>query len=142
MIRRFYYQALLAILIVILHAPAVWAGGVWLYEGGTPDLGAAGAGRAALAADASTTSVNPTGMTRRDRSQLLAAVQGLYINTQFNTDLSGFGGVDGGNAGGFVPNGGLHYVHRVTDGFRLGISATPTSVWASITTMTGPAATM
>lgn len=26
------------------------AGGLWLYEGGTPDLGTAGAGRAALAA--------------------------------------------------------------------------------------------
>ena len=25
---------------------AAWGGGVWLYEGGTPDLGTAGAGRA------------------------------------------------------------------------------------------------
>jgi len=123
MITRFYHCARLALLIVFLHIPAAWGGGVWLYEGGTPDLGTAGAGRAALAADASTAGSNPAGMTRLDRSQMLAAVQGLYINSKFDTDLSGFGGGDGGNAGGFVPSGGLHYVQRVTDDFRLGVSA-------------------
>ena len=110
-------------LIVFLHIPVAWAGALWLYEGGTPDLGTAGAGRAALAKDASTVGANPAGMTFLDRSQMLAAVQGLYVNTRFDTHLSGFGGGDGGNAGGFVPSGGLHYVHRVTDDFRLGISA-------------------
>ena len=122
-IRRFHHCLLLAIFSVFLIVPAAWGGGVWLYEGGTPDLGTAGAGRAALAVDASTAGTNPAGMTRLDRSQMLAAVQGLYVNSRFDTELSGFGGGDGGNAGGFVPSGGLHYVHRVTDNFRLGISA-------------------
>ena len=103
--------------------PLCWAGGIWLYEGGMPDLGTAAAGRAALASDASTAGANPAGMTRLDRSQMLTAVQGLYVNSRFDTKLSGFGGGDGGNAGGFVPSGGLHYVHRVTDDFRLGVSA-------------------
>ena len=50
---------------LLLLAPAVaWAGGAWLYEVGSPDLGTAGAGRAALAADASTAFGNPAGMTR------------------------------------------------------------------------------
>jgi long-chain fatty acid transport protein len=115
--------ALLALLSLLSLVPAAWAGGVWLYEGGTPDLGTAAAGRAALATDASTAGTNPAGMTRLDRSQMLAAVQGLYVNSKFDTQLSGFGGGDGGNAGGFVPSGGLHYVHRVTDDFRLGMSA-------------------
>ena len=45
---------LLTIFAVVSAAPA-WAGGLWLYEGaGTPDLGTAAAGRAALAQDAST----------------------------------------------------------------------------------------
>ncbi len=123
MITRFYHCALLAILIVFLYIPPAWGGGVWLYEGGTPDLGTAGAGRAALATDASTAGANPAGMTRLDRSQMLTAVQGIYIDSRFDTVSSGFGGGDGGNAGGFVPSGGLHYVHRVTDDFRLGISA-------------------
>jgi len=123
MIRRFCHSAPLVMLIVFLHIPVAWAGALWLYEGGTPDLGTAGAGRAALAKDASTVGANPAGMTLLDRSQMLAAVQGLYVNSRFDTHLSGFGGGDGGNAGGFVPSGGLHYVHRVTDDFRLGISA-------------------
>jgi len=51
----------------------VWAGGLWLHEAGTPDLGTASAGRTALAADASTAGINPAGMTRLDRSQMLIA---------------------------------------------------------------------
>jgi long-chain fatty acid transport protein len=123
MIARSYYCFLLALLSVFLSAPAAWGGGVWLYEGGTPDLGTAGAGRAALADDASTAGANPAGMTRLDRSQMLSAVQGIYVDSHFDTRSSGFGGGNGGNAGGFVPSGGLYYVHHVTDDFRLGISA-------------------
>lgn len=123
MIPPFYHCVLLAVLCVFLHVPAARGGGLWLYEGGSPDLGTAGAGRAALASDASTAGANPAGMTRLDRSQMLTAVQGLYIDSRFDTELSGFGGGDGGNAGGFVPSGGLHYVHRVSDDLRLGISA-------------------
>ena len=123
MITRLYHCAMLGLLSVFLLISAAWGGGVWLYEGGTPDLGTAGAGRAALATDASTAGTNPAGMTRLDRSQMLSAVQGLYVNAKFDTQSSGFGGGDGGNAGGFVPSGGLHYVHRVSNDFRLGISA-------------------
>ncbi|MBW2010821.1 MAG: outer membrane protein transport protein [Deltaproteobacteria bacterium] len=89
---------------------------------GTPDLGTAGAGRAALAADASTAGINPAGMTRLDRSQMLAAIQGLYVNTRFDTDIAGFGGGNGGNAGGFVPSATLHYVYNLTPDWKLGIS--------------------
>jgi long-chain fatty acid transport protein len=111
------------ILLVLLLVQPAWGAGIWLYEAGTPDLGTAAAGRAAMASDASTAGTNPAGMTRLDRSQMLTAVQGLYINSRFDTELSGFGGGDGGNAGGFVPSGSLHYVHRVTDDLRLGVSA-------------------
>ena len=48
---------------MMLCAPA-WSAGLWLYEGGTPDVGTATAGRAALANDASTAAANPAGMTR------------------------------------------------------------------------------
>jgi long-chain fatty acid transport protein len=67
------------VLCTILFTTSSWAAGLWLYEGGTPDLGTAAAGRAAAAADASTVVGNPAGMTRLERSQMLAAVQGLYI---------------------------------------------------------------
>jgi long-chain fatty acid transport protein len=89
---------------------------------GSPDLGTAGAGMAALAADASTAFRNPAGMTHLDRSEFLGAAQGLYSDFQFDTDESGFGGGDGGNAGSFVPGGSLHYVHRATPDLRLGVT--------------------
>lgn len=47
----------------------------------------------------------------------------MAINSRFDTELSGFGGGDGGNNGGFVPSGSLYYVHRVTDDLMLGIDA-------------------
>ena len=123
MIPRSYHCILLTLLSVFLFAPAAWGGALWLYEAGTPDLGTASAGRAALATDASTAGTNPAGMTHLDRSQMLVSVQGLYINSRFDTEMSDFGGGDGGNAGGFMPSGSLHYVHRVTDDLSLGIVA-------------------
>ncbi len=118
-----YFTLIFAFSVFAMLTASAQAGGLWLYEGGTPDLGTAAAGRAALASDASTAGTNPAGMTRLDRSQTLAAAQGLYINAKFDTDESGFGGDDGGNAGGLLPAGSLHYVHCITDDFRLGFSA-------------------
>jgi long-chain fatty acid transport protein len=123
MITRFCHCALLALFSVFLLVPAAWGGGIWLYEMGTPDLGTAGAGRAAMAADASTAAANPAGMTRLERSQMIAAFQGLYIDARFDTAVSGFGGGDGGNAGEFVPAGSFHYVHSVTPDLKFGVSA-------------------
>jgi long-chain fatty acid transport protein len=113
---------LVAILGILMTSPA-WGGGLWLYEQGSPDLGTASAGRAALAADASTAGANPAGMTRLDRSQMLAAFQGIFVNSRFDTEAATFDGGDGGNAGGFVPSGGLHYVHSLTPDWKFGISA-------------------
>lgn len=88
-----------------LFIPAIsWSAGLWLYELGTPDLGTAGAGRAALANDASTAGSNPAGMTRLDCSQTLVALEGIYVNSRFDLEYSTYGG-GGGNAGGFVPAG-------------------------------------
>ena len=52
--RRIYQCAFFAVLTVGVVLSSAWGGGVWLYESGTPDMGTASAGRAALAADAST----------------------------------------------------------------------------------------
>jgi len=98
------------------------AAGLWLYEQATPDMGTAAAGRVALASDASTASVNPAGMIRLDRSQLLAGFQMLYVDTKFDTDFAQFGGGDGGNAGGWVPAASFSYVHKMSDDLSLGVS--------------------
>lgn len=123
MTRRIYLCALFTLLSFGVVVSSAWGAGVWLYEQGTPDLGTAAAGRAAMADDASTAGKNPAAMTRLERSQMLATFQGIYIDTKFDTEDAGFGGGDGGSAGGFVPAGSLHYVHRVTNDLRLGISA-------------------
>jgi hypothetical protein len=47
----------------IARDSALAAAGFWLYQMGTPDLGTASAGRAALAKDAATMFGNPAGMT-------------------------------------------------------------------------------
>ena len=122
MVRHIYGALLVVFSLGLLISPA-WGAGIWLYEQGTPDLGTASAGRVALGEDASTAGKNPAAMTRLDRSQMMAAFQGIYIDTKFDTDEASSTGGDGGNAGDFVPAGGLHYVHRVTDDLRLGISA-------------------
>jgi len=76
MLKCVFRSALFGIFGFGLLIQSSWAGGLWLYESGAPDLGTAAAGRAALAADASTAGTNPAGMTRLERSQMLAAFQG------------------------------------------------------------------
>src|SRR5262245_42241726 len=65
-------------------ADPAWAAAIWLYEMATPDQGTAAAGRAALAVDASTAWLNPAGMTRLDRSQLLIGAGALVIQSEFD----------------------------------------------------------
>ena len=108
--------------LLLLSSRPAFCAGIWLYEQGTPDMGSAAAGRAALATDASTAAVNPAGMTRLDRSQLLIGFQMLYIDAEFDTDFAQFGGGDGGNAGGWVPIGSFSYVHKVSPDLSLGFS--------------------
>ena len=61
-----------------LLASSGQAAGLYLYEVGTPDLGLAAAGRAALAQEASTVMGNPAGMTRLDHSQLTGTLYTLF----------------------------------------------------------------
>ena len=101
---KFLFSLLANTLSVYLFSSWAWAGGAWLYEGGTPDVGTAAAGRAALASDASTTFGNPAGMTRLDRSQVHLGIVPFFYQAFFavgrETTVDGGGG---GNAGGFSP---------------------------------------
>ena len=107
---------------ILFIAPAKGAG-LWLFEQGTPDLGTAGAGRAAMARDASTAFGNPAGMTRLKDSQFTVGAQALFPQIKFNADDSSFGGGNGGNAGYFTPTASVSYVHSLTSDFKLGVSA-------------------
>jgi long-chain fatty acid transport protein len=121
--RYFWRKIFTAVLITLTMSPAVRAAGLWLYEGGTPDLGTAGAGRAALATDASTAGGNPAGMTRLDESQMTVGAQVLLPQIKFDVNEDSFGGGNGGNAGYLTPAATLYYVHNLSPDFKLGVAA-------------------
>ena len=110
-------------LVLALAMTSARAAGLWLYEQGTPDVGTATAGMAARADDAATAFANPAGMTRLKESQAMVGIQPIYGDMKFDTDASTFGGGNGGNAVGWVPSGGLFYVHSLSSDLKLGASA-------------------
>lgn len=112
--------ALAAVCAAVSAAPAT-AAGFWVYEMGTPDLGTASAGRAALAKDAATVFGNPAGMTRLDRSQLLVGTQLVVGDVRFDRGPeTTVAGGNGGNASGTIPGMSLYYAQSVTPEVKLG----------------------
>jgi long-chain fatty acid transport protein len=114
-------------LLVLASSSVALAGGIVLYEAGTPDVGLASAGWAARAEDAATILTNPAGMTRLKKNDLMLGMQALYADIGFTpnslTDVPGGGG-NGGNPVGWFPGGGIFYVHPTTDRLRLGVAVT------------------
>jgi long-chain fatty acid transport protein len=122
-LKRARIIACVSILVMALRSVALGAA-LELYETGAPDLGTASAGRAAMAADASTAAANPAGMTLLDRSQLLGASGALLPSTNFDIGpQTTTKGTAGGNAGVFMPLGAFFYVYRFSDRVRLGVAA-------------------
>jgi long-chain fatty acid transport protein len=101
-------------------APAL-AGGLYLYEIGTPDVGLAAAGYAARAQDPSTVFTNPAGMTRLERSELQVGVQPLYAHTKFNADSRTTPAGPDGDGSAWLPAGSLFYAHSVSRDLKLGV---------------------
>jgi long-chain fatty acid transport protein len=99
----------------IAGAGSALAGGLTLYEVGTPDLGLAAAGYAARAQDPATVLTNPAGMTRLSGSQLLVGGQLLYGVLDFDpNDLTTTSGSSGGNAVGLMPAASLFYTQQLS----------------------------
>jgi len=112
------------ILSLTILISSAWGSGIALYEQGTPDVGRANAGTAAIASDASTAGRNPAGMTRLERSQLMATLQPLLMRVKF--DVSSGTTTSGGNgsdAGDLIMSAGFFYVHNVTENFKIGIAS-------------------
>jgi long-chain fatty acid transport protein len=110
-------------LFALLIATSAQAGGLYLYELGNPDVGAASAGWSARAQDATTVFNNPAGMTRLDRSELLVGVQPIYLNVEFSPDDNTTSTGSDGDASTWLPAGGLYYVHNLMPRLKLGVSA-------------------
>ena len=108
-------------LVFFLTAAVSHAGGLWLTQQPTPDMGVGSAGNQATGFDASTATANPAAMTRLDRSQMEGGIMGLYVDSQFNVKNSTNGDNGGGNAGYFSPVPTLNYVHSVSPDLKLGL---------------------
>jgi long-chain fatty acid transport protein len=101
--------------------PSALAGGLGLYEIGTPDVGLASAGYAARAQDASTLFKNPAGMSLLDGAQLQSGLQLLYGDVEFskNSKTTTTGG-NGDNAVGALPGASLFITYPVTKKLTVG----------------------
>lgn len=104
---------------MFLAAP-VLAGGLYLYEVGSPDVGLAAAGYAARAQDASTVFTNPAGMTRLDRPEIQVGLQPMYMNLKFSPDSSTTNTGPDGDAGAWIPAGSMFYAQPVSKDLALG----------------------
>jgi long-chain fatty acid transport protein len=98
------------------------AGGMWVYENGTADVGLATAGYGARAQDASTVLTNPAGMTRLEGTQMLFGGQLGYgdVKLSLNSTTNSAGGGDGGNAVGWFPGGSAFVTHSLSREFKVG----------------------
>jgi len=119
-------RAALATAFLVLAGPGSGrAGGILLYETGTPDMFTAGAGWAARAQDAATVLTNPAGMTRIQGGDFLLGAGALYGDVQFTPDAStSVSGGDGGVAVGWFPNGGAYYARGLSERWWFGMAAT------------------
>jgi long-chain fatty acid transport protein len=117
-----YVRVAVALVAVVLSNRAQ-AGGLILYEIGSPDLGLAAAGYAARAQDAATVLTNPAGMTRLQQSQFMLSGQALYAAVQFSPNsltTPSLGTNGGGNAIGFLPGGSAFFVWSATPDLKVG----------------------
>jgi long-chain fatty acid transport protein len=110
-----------AVLAAVFTGGSAWAGGISLYEFGSPDVGLAAAGYAARAQDASTVFTNPAGMSRLEKSQVLGGLQALYGNVQFSPNSATTNtGDDGGVAVGWIPGGSAFVVQKLNPKWSVG----------------------
>ena len=110
----------MAVMIFLGLTSQAQAGGLYLYEIGTEDLGLANAGTAARAQDASTVASNPAGMTRLDGNQLTLGAQVLYGDLPYELDNPYLEGP--GNVVGWLPAASSFYSHSISDDFKVGIA--------------------
>jgi long-chain fatty acid transport protein len=98
------------------------AGALYFYEmSSVTESSYAGAGMVARANDAGTTFSNPAGMTRFDKSEIMAGGTGVYINAQFDLKSSEQDGTSKGVNKTVVPAGSFDYIHPVSDRLVLGV---------------------
>ena len=106
----------------LLPTSAAHAGGIQLWEIGTPDVGLAAAGWSARAQDAATLFKNPAGMNQLEVPQLEVGLQLGYGQFGFEAgNGTTVPGNNGGNPVGLIPGGSLFWAQQVTDVVAVGV---------------------
>jgi len=106
-----------------LRSARAQAGGFGLYEVGLPNQGESYAGQAATADTAGTTYLNPAGLTRLHRPELVVGGDLFAVDGHFHPGAgSTVPGDSGGNAGTITPTAGLYLAVPLGDRWRLGFS--------------------
>ncbi len=116
------FASVLPALLALFVAQPALAGGLYLSEFATGDMGAAGAGiLAGGAGDGSALTANPAAATLADSHQLHLGLAPGFSVVEFDADSdTPVAGGDGGDQGDFIPLLSSNYVHRLSDRFRVG----------------------
>jgi long-chain fatty acid transport protein len=121
---RFAYRAL-ALVVTALMPAMTYAGALYFPEmSSVSESSYAGAGMVARANDAGTVFSNPAGMTRFDKTEIMAGGIGVWIPTDF--DIGPDTTVDGSSRGvnsRIIPAGSFAYLRPLSDKLKVGISA-------------------
>lgn len=95
------------------------------YELGTPIIGTAGVGQAAIASDASTAYFNPAGMAALLSSEVMLGSNIIVTNEHFQKNENNtITGNNGGNAGALIPGVGGYFVYSYSPALKFGLSLT------------------
>lgn len=110
---------------MLIASQTAFSAAFQLYELGTPIVGVAGTGQAALANDASTAYFNPAGMGLLKQSQFMLGSQLILPYTNFaRSTANTISGDNGSNAGTLTPGMMLYYSYQYSPALNLGISVT------------------
>ena len=128
--KRILARALLALACVAFSAnnASAQCGGLCLYEVGSFDMGASGAGAGARAQDPATVLFNPGGMTKLEGTQIHLGVVNLISTGNFEFDVGDgtsppAAGTDGGgDLGEYLPLAGAFASHQLSDKLYVGFS--------------------
>lgn len=104
----------------MLMISPTYAGGLYLYEVATDDVGLAAAGIAARAQDATVMFMNPAGISRLEGSHLSVGAQALYGNVPYNLNDPTLNDVD--NAMGWFPAASFFYSTKLNERWSIGMA--------------------
>lgn len=122
---RHFRLLALSVLATASFSPSLFAAAFQLYELGTPVIGTAAVGQAALASDASTAYFNPAGMAYLGQSQYMLGSQIMLPYISFSqSSRTTISGNNGGNAGMMTPGVNFFYVYSYSPQLKLGVSVT------------------